>query len=310
MMVSLLQIRYHALEYKQQAKDLSRKMGKLIALLTDFGTEDIYVGVMKAVMKNICPDAEFIDISHAITAQNIREGALALQNSFHYFPKDTVFLVVVDPAVGSQRNPIFVETEDYCFVAPDNGVLSFALKGLPYQAQKLDNAAYKLSKSSFTFHGRDVFAPAVAYAALGRRDFGEALAEIVHLPQSFFKFSGGFYESEGGVIEGEIVHVDHFGNLISSIGRLQWQDEKLLIEHQDVYDGYAFTAANAKISIGDVELCGIKNAYFQVGVGDLLAQIDSNGYLEVAVNQGNASQRLGLGLGSKIRVNLPKSLAN
>src|SRR5687768_17489138 len=121
MMVCLLQIRYHAQEYKQQAKDLSSKMGKLIALLTDFGTKDIYVGVMKAVMKQICPDAEFIDISHAITAQNIREGALALQNSFHYFPAGTIFLVVVDPAVGSSRIPVFVETEQYCFVAPDNG---------------------------------------------------------------------------------------------------------------------------------------------------------------------------------------------
>src|SRR5438045_2358940 len=110
-------------------------MGKLIALLTDFGVEDIYVGTMKAVMKKICPDAEFIDISHAISPQNIREGALALQNSFAYFPKGTIFLTVVDPAVGSSRNPIFVETEDYCFVAPDNGLLSYALTGLNYQAQ-------------------------------------------------------------------------------------------------------------------------------------------------------------------------------
>lgn len=310
MMVSLLQIRYHAQEYKQQAKDLSSKMGKLIALLTDFGTEDIYVGVMKAVMKKILPDAEFIDISHAITPQNIREGALALQNSFHYFPKGTVFLVVVDPAVGSSRNPILVESEDYCFIAPDNGVLSYALKGMPYQAQLLENLDYKLAKSSFTFHGRDVFAPAAAYAALGKRDFGESLADIVQLPQAAFKVSGGLKESEGAIIEGEIIHIDHFGNLISSIGRLYWQDEKLRIQHRDVSEYFAFTAANAQVEIGNLRLNGIEKAYFQVAVGDLLAQVDSNGYLEVAVNQGNAAKRLGLGLGSKIRLNLPVSLAN
>src|SRR5262245_27170451 len=125
-------------------------MGKLIALLTDFGTNDIYVGVMKAVMKNICPEAEFIDISHAISPQNIREGALALPNSFSYFPEGTIFLTVVDPAAGSKRDPIFVETERYCFIAPDNGLLSYALAGFRYTVQRLDNPSYRLSHSSFT----------------------------------------------------------------------------------------------------------------------------------------------------------------
>jgi S-adenosyl-L-methionine hydrolase (adenosine-forming) len=303
MMVCLLQIRYHALEYKQQRKDLSRKMGKLIALLTDFGTKDIYVGVMKAVLKQICPDAEFVDISHAITAQNIREGALALQNSFHYFPKGTVFLVVVDPGVGSNRKPIFVETEHYCFIAPDNGILSYALEDIPYHAQTLENPEYKLSNSSHTFHGRDVFAPAAAHAASGKRDFGQKLSEIVKLPESFFKV-------DGGIIEGEIVHIDRFGNLISSIGRFNWQDDILRIKRHQFWGDIEFHAAEVKIDIADTRLFGIKKAYYQVGQGELLAQIDSNGYLEIAVNQGSAEKRLNAKLGTKIRLRLGIDLAH
>lgn len=301
-MVCLLQIRYHAQEYKQQLKDLSSKMGKLIALLTDFGTKDIYVGVMKAVMKEICPDAEFIDISHAITAQNIREGALALQNSFRYFPAGTIFLVVVDPGVGSSRHPIFVETENYCFVAPDNGILSYALEDLKYTAQRLDNPAYKLSNSSFTFHGRDVFAPAAAHAALGKRDFGEKLSEIVKLPEAIFK-------NVGGIIEGEIVHIDHFGNLISSIGRFVWEGDKLKLDKIGFWDGLIFKADEVKVSIGEKRLQGIQKAYYLLGQGELLAQIDSNGYLEIAVNQGSAEKALGAKLGTKVRLHTGVDLA-
>ncbi|MEO1288061.1 MAG: SAM-dependent chlorinase/fluorinase, partial [Chloroflexota bacterium] len=99
-------------------------MGKLIALLTDFGTSDIYVGVMKGVMKNICPDAEFVDISHHVKRQSIHDGALMLRNAYKYFPDGTVFLVVIDPTVGSTRRPILVETEKYQFIAPDNGILT------------------------------------------------------------------------------------------------------------------------------------------------------------------------------------------
>lgn len=278
-------------------------MGKLIALLTDFGIKDIYVGVMKGVMKSICPDAEFIDISHAITAQNIREGALALQNSLPYFPKGTIFLVVVDPAVGSSRNPIFVETEQYCFIAPDNGVLSYALEDLSYTAQKLENPAYKLSNSSFTFHGRDVFAPAAGYAALGVRDFGEKLAEIVQLPETFMRVSDG-------IVEGEIVHIDHFGNLISSIGPMQWENEKLKIRKTGFWNNLSFHAADVKVDIGSKRLQGIQKAYYQVGQGELLAQIDSNGYLEIAVNQGNAQKQLNAGLGTKVLLHVGVDLAN
>jgi S-adenosyl-L-methionine hydrolase (adenosine-forming) len=301
MVVSLQEIRYHEQEYKQQVEDLSSKMGKLIALLTDFGTEDIYLGVMKAVMKKICPEAEFVDISHAITAQNIREGALALENSFSYFPKGTIFLAVVDPGVGSVRHPIFVETEDYCFVAPDNGLLSYALSRVEYHAQKLENPAYKLSDSSYTFHGRDVFAPAAAYAALGIRDFGDALYEIIQLPQAPIKISQT-------MIEGEVVHIDHFGNLISSIGRLHWEGEKLHL--QAGHEAYRFVAAEVQVSIGETRLNGIKQAYYLAGQGNLLAQIDSNGYLEIAVNQGNAEKALGAKLGEIVRINLGELLAN
>src|SRR5262245_43284438 len=136
-------------------------MPGLIALLTDFGTDDIYVGVMKGVMKSIAPDVDFVDITHAITPQSIQEGALALKNSYRYFPQGTIFLVVVDPGVGSTRRPIVVEAGDYYFVAPDNGVLSYTLAELSVtnvQAFELSNPVYRLQNISNTFHGRDVFA--------------------------------------------------------------------------------------------------------------------------------------------------------
>src|SRR5688500_2938100 len=147
-------------------------MSRLIALLTDFGTEDIYVGVMKGVMKSIAPDAEFIDITHAITPQSIQEGALALKNSYHYFPQGTIFLVIVDPGVGSTRRPIVVTAGGYTFVAPDNGVLSYMLVELitisDVQAFNLAHPSYRLQNISNTFHGRDVFAPAAAHLASGK----------------------------------------------------------------------------------------------------------------------------------------------
>src|SRR5664279_4495717 len=148
-------------------------MSRLIVLLTDFGTTDSYVGVMKGVMLGIAPDAQFVDLTHAIEPQNIRQAAFTLLNSYRFFPAGTIFLVVVDPGVGSERKPIAVcaggsFAEGYTFVAPDNGVLSYVLHELgDAQAVELDNPAYHLAGISYTFHGRDIFAPAVAHLAAG-----------------------------------------------------------------------------------------------------------------------------------------------
>jgi len=264
-----------------------------IALLTDFGTQDVYVGVMKGVMRRISPEAQFVDISHAIPPQSIRAGALALRNSYTYFPEGTVFLVVIDPGVGSARRPIAVETGNYCFIAPDNGVLTPILQAADaFNAVELVNPEYRLSRLSATFHGRDVFAPAAAHVARGvaLSELGPAAEDPVLLPPTPVTRTYG-------QITGEIVYIDHFGNFITNIGPLLWQaDGQLLL------DDRKFDPAAVRVTVGDTLLIGIKRAYHEVQSGALLAQVDSSGDLEIAVNQGNAAQRLGLAVGTKVRV--------
>jgi S-adenosylmethionine hydrolase len=270
-------------------------MSRLIALLTDFGTDDIYVGVMKGVMKSIAPDAEFIDITHAITPQSIQEGALALKNSYYYFPKGTIFLVIVDPGVGSTRRPIVVEANDYTFVAPDNGVLSYTLAELEnIQAFELSNPAYRLQNISNTFHGRDVFAPAAAHVASGKvelSEFGAQVTDLKLLPQPKLTINGQ-------QISGEVVHIDHFGNIITSIAPLEWLDRGTLVLDKK----HTLSAKNVMLAIADMTLYWIASAYHEVAVGELMAQIDSNGALEIAVNQGNAAQRLGVKIGNPVEL--------
>ncbi|GAB5492154.1 MAG: SAM-dependent chlorinase/fluorinase [Phototrophicaceae bacterium] len=275
-------------------------MGKLIALITDFGTSDIYVGVMKAVMKKIHPSAEFIDISHEVKRQSIHDGAFMLRNAYQYFPKDTVFLVVIDPTVGSKRRPILVETEDYCFIAPDNGILTPLLADIDnWQAVELSNTAYHLTDGSFTFHGRDIFSPVAAYVARGDialDDFGQSIADLVQLPIPSLSITDT-------VIKGEVTHIDHFGNIITNIGTLHRQSDTQL-ELRTKSLNKLIEASSAHIIIGDTRIDTIQTAYHKVAIGELLLQVDSNGYLEIAINQGSASQRLEVSLHDTIVLKL------
>ena len=269
-----------------------------IALLTDFGVEDVYVGVMKGVMNKICPDVNLIDITHAIPPQDVRGGALALLDAYKYFPEGTVFLVVVDPGVGSARLPIAVAYDGYTFIAPDNGILTYLLSGSEdYQAHALTNPQYQLPAASSTFHGRDIFAPAAAHAASGVdiAQFGESLVSLVTLPRPTLTIA------EGEII-GEVVRVDHFGNSITSIGRLQWQDDSCLVlqPRDDSVQSLTIASGSARVKIGKTTLTGIKHAYHEVATGELALQIDSTGQLEVMVNQGSAAQRLGLSVGDEV----------
>lgn len=270
-----------------------------IALLTDFGVEDVYVGVMKGVMNKICPDATLIDITHAIPPQDVRGGALALLDAYKYFPEGTVFLVVVDPGVGSDRLPIVVVHDGYYFIAPDNGILTYLLAdGQDYQAHALANPDYLLPAASSTFHGRDIFAPAAAHVASGVdiAQLGESVETLVSLPQPMLAIS----DAE---ITGEIVRIDHFGNIITSIGRFHWQsDDCLILQPRDkgTVESLAIASTNASVKIGKTTFTGIKHAYYEVATGELALQIDSTGQLEVMVNQGNAAQRLGVSVGDEI----------
>ncbi len=280
-------------------------MTKVAAILTDFGTKDSYVGTMKAVMLAIAPDLQIVDITHAIQPQNIREGAFALMNSFRYFPEGTVFCVVVDPGVGSARKPIAVRCAGYHFVAPDNGALSYSLDKLAaaYQAVSLDNPAYHLPGASHTFHGRDIFAPAAARLAVDPAclmDMGQKLERILSLPVPQLSYT------RQSVI-GEVMRIDHFGNIITSIGLLRWLDEDELSLDALWHDGspaLRLSAASAIVTIHSHSIHGVCRAYHEAQLGAALALIDSNGFLEIGANQGNAADLLDVQLGDKVMLRL------
>ena len=273
-----------------------------IALLTDFGTQDSYVGVMKGVMHGICPQAHFIDITHELAPQNVGQAAFTLLNAYHYFPAGTIFLVVVDPGVGSSRLPIAVRAGGYLFVAPDNGVLTYALAhlGAGIQAVALTNAEYHLHTISRTFHGRDIFSPCAAHLAVGVpfEHFGESLDDIVHLDAPRLTLT----ERQ---IFGEIIHIDHFGNCVSSIGQFRWRsNNRLLLASSWGGEVVQVSTKSASIKIGDHTFPKISQTYSEVEKGEGLVLIGSEGYLEIAANQGNAADRYQIKLGDEIMLTL------
>lgn len=281
-------------------------MSNIIAILTDFGLEDIYIGVMKAVMLNIFPEAQIIDITHAISPQNVREGAFSLLNAYSYFPQGTTFCAVVDPGVGSTRVPIAVEAYGYNFIAPDNGLLSYLLGHIDnYSAVALENPKFRLQNVSRTFHGRDIFAPAAAYLARG----DIALNELGRPHDKLFTFPQPEMTIEERRIIGEVIHIDHFGNVITSIGKLDWENEDNLLLRPFFGDSKAVISIKAEsvtVSIHSFTIHGISHAYHEVNRGSILTQIDSNGYLEIGANQDNAATRIDAIIGDKVVLSLGK----
>jgi S-adenosylmethionine hydrolase len=275
----------------------------MIGLLTDFGTVDAYVGVMKGVILGISPYVQVVDITHAIQPQNVRQAAFTLMNAYRYFPAGTIFVVVVDPGVGSERRPIGAIAGDYSFVAPDNGVLSYTLAEIGnYRAVALTNPEYQLAVLSHTFHGRDIFAPAAAHLAAGvpLETFGDPVDDLIFLPSPMLRV-------EGKQIEGEVVHVDHFGNIVTSIGQMRWvMPERLTLTPRFGESGGAVPVPSAETSVlaGGQTITGIHHAYSEVARGQLLAMIGSNGYLEIAVNQGNAASWLDVSIGDGVTVRI------
>ncbi len=228
------------------------------------------MGVMKAVLAGIAPDAQLIDISHAVPPQSIPAGQRLLRASVPYFPEDAIILAVVDPGVGSSRRPMALRSGRHTFVGPDNGLFTPWLPG--DRAIELANPAYQLPNVSSTFHGRDIFAPAAAHLAAGLpiEKLGPAIAEPVRLqppePTTL----------PDGTIEGEVVYVDHFGNLITNIA-----------------------AARGTLTVGAHEL-PVRTTYREAAAGELLALSGSDGELEIAVRNGSAAAYLSAGAGLKV----------
>jgi S-adenosyl-L-methionine hydrolase (adenosine-forming) len=256
-----------------------------IALLTDFGYTDAYVGVMKGVLLSRCPDARLIDLAHGVAPQDVLAGAVHLASAVPYCPPDTVFLAVVDPGVGSVRRPLCLRSGDQLFVGPDNGLLwpAAARTGEP-EAFHLDRPEQWLPQPAATFHGRDIFAPVAALLALGRapEEVGSPIPDPVRL-----QIPAPAVIPDA--LAGEIILVDHFGNAVTN-----FRPEAL-----GNPGPYALTFV-----VGDRLIRGPATHYGAVGAGELLVIPGSLGYYEIAINRGNAASALGLHRGSPVIIPL------
>lgn len=272
----------------------------LIALLTDFGTRDHYVGVMKGVMTGICPDANFIDITHEIPPQDVRAAAFTLMHSAHYFPAHTVFLVVVDPGVGTARHPIIARIQERFYIAPDNGVLSYVPGFEDGEFFVLANEDFRLKTISRTFHGRDIFSPAAAYRAAGHTldEFGNKLENPIALPKPLLEIS----EER---IRGEVLYIDHFGNIVTSIGQVTRtpDDTKLILESRFSSGGAVLNPENVQFRLAEHhKIATVTRSYNDVDPGGLVALLGSSGFLEISINQGNAAHALDVKPGDPVRI--------
>ncbi len=256
-------------------------MRAVITLTTDFGLADPFAGVMKGVILNLAPKAQIIDITHQIEPQNIRQAALTLESAHSYFPKNTVHLVVVDPGVGSERRPIAVKTRTATFLGPDNGVLT-SVMAPSSRVYELTKTKYFLESPSSTFHGRDVFAPAAAWVAVGTplSRMGRKIDDphILKFPQP------AVHEN---TITGEIISIDRFGNLISNI------TSELLDPSQ---------TEPLTLLIGRHRIRGLKAHYSQLKPGEVGCLINSWGRLEVFCREGNAKNKLKCRVGTSLTI--------
>lgn len=257
-------------------------MAGIITILTDFGTTDPYVGIMKGVILSLNPEARIVDLTHEIPHGDIRAGAFALSSAATWFPPGTVHLAVVDPGVGGRRKAVAVEGERYVFVGPDNGLLAPAAgKDRVKRVVEISNPKYALDRISSTFHGRDVFAPAAAHLAggLDPDSLGPVLDGLAGLevPEP---------ARSPGRVAGEVVHVDGFGNLITNI------------TEEDLPAG----PGECEVAVKGMVIEGISSTYSDAAEGEVLALMESTGRLEVARCMGSAARALGAGAGEAVTV--------
>jgi S-adenosylmethionine hydrolase len=256
----------------------------VIALLTDFGTQDHYVGTMKGVVLGICPDVTLVDLSHGISPHDVRSGGFELAAAYRYFPVGTIFLAVVDPGVGSERPAMAAEAGGFQFLAPDNGILTRVFQQTPPgRVVEVTEQRYARSTVSRTFEGRDRFAPAAAWLATGIDlvQLGSPLAswQMLALPNAAIR---------DDQIVGEVVRVDHFGNMVTNVDRTMFE---------------RFAAdRSVTIAAGTRVIDRVVATYADMPLGNAGALFSSSGHLEVAVSGGSATLRLGLGCGAPVTI--------
>ena len=252
----------------------------MIVLLTDFGLKDEYVGVMKGVIYSLTPNTRIIDLTHEIPPQDIIWASIVLYKSYKYFPQGSIFLTVVDPGVGTNRDILILKADRYYFVAPDNGVLTSIYTNLkPDVIVKVDKEKYSLKPISSTFHGRDIFAPLAAYLKREKRPrkFGREVPriKIIKFPKPIFR------KKE---IQATIIHEDRFGNLIVNLEKEEFEKLKW---------------RRVKIFIRGKVIRGIASSYSGEG---LIAIWESHNLLEIALPRKSAGRALNVGVGEKVRI--------
>jgi S-adenosylmethionine hydrolase len=261
-----------------------------IVLLTDFGEKDWFAGVLRGVISGIAPKVSILDLGHHIPPGDIRAGAFSLWAARDHFPKGSIFVAVVDPGVGGPREALLVSAHGRHFIGPDNGLLSWAASGDPRRRiRALANPRYRAASLSSTFHGRDLFAPAAAHLARGAKPaaFGPLLKAMAELPPWRADFSGGKAGGKpGGTVRGEILHVDAFGNAITSLSAAD----------------LGKLPAPPKAARARGKAFPWKPYYGAAGAGKPLSLLGSCGLVELAVNGGNAAERHGLKRGDEVNL--------
>jgi len=264
-------------------KEDTRISGGTVSILTDFGHRDAYVGIMKGVILATNAHARIVDLCHEVRPQGIREAAYLLMSAAPEFAPGTTHLVVVDPGVGSGRRPLAARSGSALFVGPDNGVLSWALSRDAHVVAVDRDDLFRRPVSA-TFHGRDVFAPVAAHLSAGMslKDVGTPVSDWERLPPPRL-------EMEGSVVRGEVLHVDRFGNLITSVPEARVRRAK---------------QAEIRIDAGGIQACGLRDTYADGRPDEVIAYIGSSGYVELARVGGSAADMSGLTHGSDVTIQI------
>ncbi len=258
--------------------------GPIITLLTDFGGRDGYVAAMKGVILDLVPNGIVVDASHDIPAQDIQAGAWALSQYAYCYPEKTIHVAVIDPEVGTSRDALIATAGNQIFIAPNNGLLHWVSSSAAgFEVRRIRGDVHRPGDTSSTFHGRDVFAYVAGRLARGL-DSIEELSEPV---EELVVPNWGEVRSEGGGLVSTVIHVDHFGNLITGIHR----------EHLK-----QFGKNNIMVVAGDGTLSRLHRTYGDVPAGMPLALIGSHDHLEIAVALGSAREVMGIGRGDRIVV--------
>jgi S-adenosylmethionine hydrolase len=256
----------------------------MITLTSDFGLKDPYAAEMKGVILTINPNATIVDVTHEVEKFNFRMGAFILASAIPYFPDGTVHVAVVDPGVGTQRRSILIQTTKAFFVGPDNGILMLASQNQSIKhVYQITNPKLMLPKISSTFHGRDIFAPAAAYLTkeVAPTEFGAEIKNPV---------KPDFTQAKRGIsgLIGEVLHIDDFGNIITNIA------EKDILQNQGKPINIEWAGVSLKLNF-----C---KTYAEAKTNEPIALIGSHGFMEIALNQGNAAEKFHVKSGDKVAV--------